>query len=446
MRLATKIILTIILAVIAIGLLVGRFGDLLSSPFATAEKGTTDPYNITKVRPQSKYTVNIIKTKMKFNSQTISRYVYSNSHNVIYPAGQPIVLAAGKQVTVNVKNASGTATNVHWHGLTIPNNMDGALDKIDNGSSKTFVFTPTETGTYWYHSHYRPVETQVGKGMFGPLVVKSAVDDKYNLDELLILSDLPNGYSGMTGSHADANLVNGQLVPPTLQLKGGQLGQLRFINASADNSKIVKLPFSAKVTHKDGYALAKPYSTHTLKLYPWQRIDVEVALTGTENRRYQILDGSVKISLDYIGNHIKKGKSLFTPAKASPIDQALLEKTPDFTLALAGNMNGWTINGQVYPNLPTMQVKVGQTYKVRFTSPDGMMSYDHPMHIHGAHFQVIAVDGRATNDETWYDIYPMKAGKTTDIAVKFDFPGVWVVHCHILGHEDAGMMTSFTAN
>lgn len=455
MKLVTKILLTIVLAVVAVSILVWQFwpksnssAPAVTNPTKTVPVSNSDPYNITNVQPQSNYTVNIINAKLTIGDQTINRYVYSDSNNTAYPAGQPLVLAAGKPVTIKVNNKSGTTTNVHWHGLTVPSDMDGALDKINNGSSKTFSYTPTETGTYWYHSHYRPVEEQVGDGMFAPLIIKTAADSKYNLDEVLLLSDLTSGSGGMMGSNSVEDLINGQSGSSirTLTLSGGQIAQLRFIDASSDNTKTVNFPFDVRVTHKDGYALSAPYTTRSLTIYPGQRIDVEVALTGSDNQTYQITDGSATIPLNYTGNSASSAKSPFVSAKSTPVSQNLLTKTPDFTLNLAGGMGGWTINGQVFPNLPTMKVKVGQTYKVRFVSPDGMMSYDHPMHIHGAHFQVIAVNGQATNDDTWYDTYPMKAGTETDIAVKWDLPGVWVVHCHILNHEDNGMMASFTAS
>lgn len=455
MKLVSKILLTVVLAVVAAGILVWQFwpkgtntAPVVNNPTKTVAVSSSDPYNITNVAPQSNYTVNIINSKMTIGNQNLNHYSYSDSNNTAYPAGQPLVLAVGKPVTIKVNNNSGTTTNVHWHGLTVPSEMDGALDKISNGASKTFNFTPTETGTYWYHSHYRPVETQVGNGMFAPLIIKTAADSKYNLDEVLMLSDLTSGSVGMMGSNSAEDLVNGQSGSSitTLHLSGGQIAQLRLIDASADNTKTVNFPFDVRVTRKDGYALSATYTTRSLTIYPGQRIDVEVALTGADSQTYQIIDGSATIPLNYTGNSSPTAKSPFISAQAKPASQTLLDKAPDFTLNLSGGMSGWTINDQVFPHLPSMKVKVGETYKVRFVSSIGMMSYDHPMHIHGAHFQVMAVNGQATNNDTWYDTYPMKAGTKTDIAIKWDLPGVWVVHCHILRHEDNGMMASFTAN
>ena len=455
MKRSTKIALTGIL--VAIGLLVFFYSSIKPwltirqfQPNPTSSKivqtsSNEDPYNITNTKFDENPTVFVEAVNMQIGSHNLARFTYSNAADTAYSAGQPIILQAGKPATIRVKNSSGMKTNIHWHGLTIPNDMDGAFDELANGSTKVYSFTPTETGTYWYHSHYRPVETQVGNGMFGPLIVKSEADSRYDLDEILMLSDLTSS-GGMMGSSNDASdMINGQTGENShsLQLSGGQIAQLRFINASADNTKNVNFPFSVRVTHQDGYALAKPYTTKNLTLYPGQRMDVEVVLADTENQSYTIQDGNASIRLNYQANTKAAKKSPFVPAKGENPAPALLGKVPDFTIALAGGMSGWTMNGKTFPDTAAMPVKIGQTVKVRFTNGSGMMSIDHPIHIHGAHFQILAINGVSTNDNTWYDTYPIKTGTTTDIAIAFSETGTWVIHCHILNHEDNGMMAAF---
>ena len=455
MKKSTKINLIslfITLAVVAAGFLLWIFWpkNTTSSVSVSADKpveaaAKTDPYNITADKPQSNYTVKIIAVKEEINGQMVNRYEYTDAAEKTYTAGLPLILADNQAVTIKVENETNQTTNIHWHGLLVSNSQDGPALTIKAGATYTYHFRPSETGTYWYHSHYRPVAEQVGDGMLGPLVVKTAADAKYNLDQIFVLSDLKN-----------EDTINGLTQPAAVSLKGGQIAQFRFINASTANNKTIHFPFDVRVTHVDGYALAKPYTTRSITIVPGGRTDVEWAPSDSRSENENITESSGgKIPVHYVGNAAKTAMSPFVPAKDSPVSQALLDKSPDFTLALAGGMGSgmmggssgmeWTINGKTYPDTGTMPVKVGQTYKVAFTNDSGMMSVTHPIHIHGAHFQVISVNGVATHDDTWYDTYSMKAGDTTDIAITFTQPGVWVLHCHILAHEDEGMMTSFTA-
>jgi FtsP/CotA-like multicopper oxidase with cupredoxin domain len=223
-------------------------------------------------------------------------------------------------------------------------------------------------------------------------------------------------------------------------------------------TQAMSFPFDVRVTHIDGYPLSAPYTTRTLAIPPGGRTDVEVALTGVTSTTYTITNdrqAGMAIPAHYTGNDAPAAASGFPAAPAHPVDAALVARAPDFTLDLgeamgsmmgqAGSMMRWTINGQVYPDTGTFDVARGQAYKVRFTN-QGMERIAHPMHIHGAHFQVVAVDSQPTNDDTWYDTSSVPYGGYVDIAITFTQPGEWMVHCHILDHEDGGMMASFTVS
>lgn len=350
--------------------------------------------------------------------------------------------------------------------MSIPNNQDGPDITLNNKGEKTFKITPKESGTFWVHSHYRPVETQVTKGMYAPIIIRTETDKKYDLDEVMMLGDIQESNEqnsmmagmnmddmDMSGSASITDTINGKKIASNLKIEGGQIGKLRFINASANNFKTIKFPFKVRVIAKDGYNLEQAYETQNFNIAPGQRLDVEVVLTGKESKTYTIKDGNAKVKLIYKGNDKSKAISPFIPLKADNLEKYVSDKAPDISMKLTEEMemNGSEmkmremINGEVFPNTETFNVKVGQVYKVQFENADKMAGMSHPMHIHGAHFQIISKNGHPTNDTTWYDTYPMDQGIKTDIAIKFDEPGVWMVHCHILNHEDNGMMTSFTA-
>ena len=434
--------------------------------FKDKQQVKEDPYNITLKESRTNVKINIISTTSKIADKKERHYQYTDESENNYLAGMPIILDKGKEATIKVSNKSSTTTNVHWHGLSIPNNQDGPDITLNNKGEKTFKITPKESGTFWVHSHYRPVETQVTKGMYAPIIIRTETDKKYDLDEVMMLGDIQESNEqnstmagmnmddmDMSGSASITDTINGKKIASNLKIEGGQIGKLRFINASANNFKTIKFPFKVRVIAKDGYNLEKAYETQNFNIAPGQRLDVEVVLTGKESKTYTIKDGNAKVKLIYKGNDKSKAISPFIPLKADNLEKYVSDKVPDISMKLTEEMemNGSEmkmremINGEVFPNTETFNVKVGQVYKVQFENADKMAGMSHPMHIHGAHFQIISKNGHPTNDTTWYDTYPMDQGIKTDIAIKFDEPGVWMVHCHILNHEDNGMMTSFTA-
>ena len=434
--------------------------------FKDKQQVKEDPYNITLKESRTNVKINIISTTSKIADKKERHYQYTDESENNYLAGMPIILDKGKEATIKVSNKSSTTTNVHWHGLSIPNNQDGPDITLNNKGEKTFKITPKESGTFWVHSHYRPVETQVTKGMYAPIIIRTETDKKYDLDEVMMLGDIQESNEqnsmmagmnmddmDMSGSASITDTINGKKIASNLKIEGGQIGKLRYINASANNFKTIKFPFKVRVIAKDGYNLEQAYETQNFNIAPGQRLDVEVVLTGKESKTYTIKDGNAKVKLIYKGNDKSKAISPFIPLKADNLEKYVSDKAPDISMKLTEEMemNGSEmkmremINGEVFPNTETFNVKVGQVYKVQFENADKMAGMSHPMHIHGAHFQIISKNGHPTNDTTWYDTYPMDQGIKTDIAIKFDEPGVWMVHCHILNHEDNGMMTSFTA-
>ena len=434
--------------------------------FKDKQQVKEDPYNITLKESRTNVKINIISTTSKIADKKERHYQYTDESENNYLAGMPIILDKGKEATIKVSNKSSTTTNVHWHSLSIPNNQDCPDITLNNKGEKTFKITPKESGTFWVHSHYRPVETQVTKGMYAPIIIRTETDKKYDLDEVMMLGDIQESNEqnsmmadmnmddmDMSGSASITDTINGKKIASNLKIEGGQIGKLRFINASANNFKTIKFPFKVRVIAKDGYNLEQAYETQNFNIAPGQRLDVEVVLTGKESKTYTIKDGNAKVKLIYKGNDKSKAISPFIPLKADNLEKYVSDKAPDISMKLTEEMemNGSEmkmremINGEVFPNTETFNVKVGQVYKVQFENADKMAGMSHPMHIHGAHFQISSKNGHPTNDTTWYDTYPMDQGIKTDIAIKFDEPGVWMVHCHILNHEDNGMMTSFTA-
>ncbi len=414
------------------------------------------------------------------------------SYNGSVP-GTPIIVQEGERVVVEGVNHLPVATNIHWHGLLVPNDQDGPSRVIKPGEPFRYEFTANESGTYWYHSHYRPVVTQVDMGLYAPFIVKTAADRKYSGDHILVLDDwyldangkrLDGTARGDMERYGNIETVNGKTgdaIPP-LVFRQGELHKLRLINASTAAYHTLQLPgHRFRVTHTDGHPLVDPYMTDTVTLAPGERIDVEVAAVGTAGQQYRLISERPELGMIvpivYAGKAVAPVISPFVP----PVSRAfagIQDKSPDFTLELGsrmdmasmtgGSMAGmqhaghamamsvpqdgaskmqWTINGKVFPNTDPIKVTVGQVVKVRFWNKDtqGMHLMDHPIHVHGAYFQIVSQNGQVPDREMWKDTVNVPAGQYVDVAFVMKEAGIWMLHCHILDHEDGGMMTEVVA-
>lgn len=408
------------------------------------------------------------------------------SYNGSVP-GTTIVVQEGERVVVEGINHLPVTTNIHWHGLLVPNDQDGPSRIIKPGESFRYEFTVNESGTYWYHSHYRPVLTQVDMGLYAPFIVKTAADARYSGDHVLVLDDWYLDGSGkrLTGTargemerYGNIETVNGKTgnaIPP-LVFRPGELHKLRLINASTAAYHTLRLEgHRFRVTHTDGHPLVEPYMTETVTLVPGERMDVEVAAVGTDSQQYPLT--SERPELGMVVPIIYNGKAV-TPVTSpfvSPAARAFAnvqDKSPDFVLELGSSMGGmtdnsmsgmqhashnmaastpkdgvnsmvWTINGKVFPDADPLRVTVGQVVKVRFWNKDtqGMHPMDHPIHVHGTYFQNVSQNGQPPEREMWKDTVNVPAGQYVDVAFVIQEAGEWMLHCHILDHEDGGMMT-----
>jgi len=408
--------------------------------------------------------------------------------------GPMVKVAPGERVVIEGTNRLPVATNIHWHGLEIPNDQDGPARTIQPGASFRYEFTVPGPGTYWFHSHYRPVLEQVDRGLYGAFVIAAPEDAKYSGDDVLVLDDwyldaqgkrLPGSASGMMerlGNHETVNGKTGKAIP-ALTWTAGELHKLRFVNAST--AAVHTLSISGhrfRVTHLDGHPLSEPYDADSITLSPGERIDVEVTATGKPGETYEMFSGHPELGLvipiTYRPGSVAPVASPFIPPKPHGFEG--IEKAgPDYTLELDSGMAGgmmsggmmsggmmgggmmqggmmgqggmmpsasmmrWTINGASYPDTKPLVAKLGRVTKVRLVNKDTRMMHpmDHPIHLHGTAFQVVSINGRRPPREMWKDTYNVPAGGYVDIAFRYVNPGDWMLHCHILDHEDGGMMT-----
>lgn len=397
------------------------------------------------------------------------------SYNGTVP-GFMITAQPGQTVVIQGTNHLPVATNIHWHGLSVPNDQDGVMREIKPGETYRYEFVVPESGTYLYHSHYRPVLDQMDMGLYGAFIVTAPEDAAYSSDNTFVLDDwfldvrgrrlngTDRGEMERLGNVETVNGKTGAAIPPLL-VKNGQLLKLRFINASTAAVHTLKVTgHTFRVTHLDGHALSEPYLTDTLTLNPTERIDAELEAIGKVGENYTISssrpDYGMVIPIKYEPGSVAKVPSPFVPPKAHGYP-GIEAKAPDFVLDLnsrmnmsmhsgggemgmdSGSMMQWTINGKSWPNTDPLNVKLGSVVKIRLYNNDtkNMHPMDHPIHLHGTYFQVVSINGRKPPREMWKDTAAVPAGQFVDIAFRYANPGDWMLHCHIVDHEDNGMMT-----
>jgi FtsP/CotA-like multicopper oxidase with cupredoxin domain len=404
------------------------------------------------------------------------------------PASEIRLQKAG-QLRAHVTNHLPQETTVHWHGLAIPNAMDGVpvltQPAIAPDADFHYEFTVPDAGTYYIHSH---VGTQLDRGMYGPLIIEDPADGKDYDDELVVVLDDWIDGTGTTPDEVAAKLkktgmkpmaAGGPMVGPTMPLgmdggdvtypyflingrtnkdpqvhdyRAGQRIRLRIINAGADTAFRVAVPGSElDVTHTDGYPVVTR-RTDSVILGMGERVDA----IATVNRSVPLVaaaegkDGYAQLNLRVdqkpsdvdvatFVKAVRAGAPLNTAALESAPDVALSQRNPDVSvdLRLAGPLDGytWPINGKLYdPPNNGIALSAGKRVRLRFIS-DSMMF--HPFHLHGHTFQVVQPGGKGPRKDTV--LVPPK--QTVEVDFDTDNPGRWIVHCHNDYHLDGGMAT-----
>jgi len=217
-------------------------------------------------------------------------YVEAYAYNRQVP-GPRLQITEGDRVRINFHNALAESTTVHWHGLVVPNNMDGPAEvtqhPVKPGESYTYEFTVGQAGTYFYHSHDHP-DRQQGLGLYGALLIaprdrtrESRVDHDVTiqLQEWLKREWLTYPAMLMEGGLPNYFTINGKAYPSTdvIRMKVGETVKLRFIGSSNNFIHPMHVhggPF--EVVALDGEELAEHarYRADTINVGPGQRYDV----------------------------------------------------------------------------------------------------------------------------------------------------------------------------
>jgi len=401
-----------------------------------------------------------------FNGRPVNVWAYNGQ-----VPGPSIRIRLGETLRVVFTNKLPQPTTIHWHGVRVPNNMDGVphvtQPPIQPGESFTYEFTPKDAGTFWFHPHIRASE-QVERGLFGVLIVDDAKPLPYSQDVTWVLDDWLLGQDGEIspefntrhdlahdGRWGNKITVNGDEAA-SMSVRPGERIRLRLLNVA--NGRVFSPDFSAlnaRVIAADGMYASAPFTPSGLEISPGNRLDLDITFppelkgqritvsdrfTGQPNRL-------VEIQID--------GDAVPTPDFASPAAAHVPEwKNSDNILprvelrlnARAGGPFGiqWTLNDKamdhdhgMHGDIPYF-LPIGRWSKLRFTNESYRL---HPMHIHGMFFKLLSCNGQRIYEPHWRDTVLVHPREMVEVGVIPQDEGKWMLHCHILEHAESGMMT-----
>lgn len=404
--------------------------------------------------------------------------------------GPELRVRVGQPVRVVVENGLAQDTSVHWHGIRLPNAMDGVpgltQSAIRPGERFTYEFVPPDAGTFWYHPHVRGSE-QVDRGLAGALIVEEEepidvdrdltwiLDDWRLTEQASISADFNNRHDAShAGRLGNVVTVNGQRMP-AFPLVSGQRIRLRLINvANARNFALSFEQHQPLVIAIDGQPVA-PHEPDggLVTLGAAMRIDLLLDCRGAPGSRMRVFDrfyrrrAFILTELQYsnAAPAANKPPRPLPTLRANPLSEPDLENAETHELVLTGgamggmrgaNLDGkwtdirtlarsglmWAMNGEVSrpdrfdPSFLT--ARVGSSHRIVLRNQS---VFPHPMHLHGHHFRVIRRDSRRLAHLPWQDTVLVMPREEVEIAFRADNAGKWLFHCHVLEHMAAGMMT-----
>jgi FtsP/CotA-like multicopper oxidase with cupredoxin domain len=377
-------------------------------------------------------------------------------------------------------------TSIHWHGIRLPNHQDGVpylvQAPVRPGESFQYSFVPPDTGTFFFHTHCNTVE-QLGRGLMGVLIVEGDTTEAYDADKVLVLRDwhvdLSTGEftpfftlrgAGRAGTFGPLRSVNG-VVNPEIRLPAAGDCRLRLINA--DTTRIMHIGIEgadAAIIAVDGVAIP-PVPLTLWALGPAMRIDI-VLRAPQRNGTARLLDRSTPERVElahFAGDGEPRRRSPFSPAplRAGRIaepdlkkairlgfifnsgDTGRLDTAPD--AGTGGPLGGictsartfWTINHRAWPEgghaslpPPLALLQRGRSYVFQLKNDS---EFSHPIHFHGHTFKLLR-SNKQDRPAHHADTLLLLPKEEAEVAFVADNPGDWMFHCHVIEHQETGMM------
>lgn len=374
----------------------------------------------------------------------------------------------GDRLIVHFTNNLPESTTIHWHGVKVPPGMDGTLEmqpEVEPGGTFEYDFVLPEAGAFWYHPHIRS-NAQVGRGLYGGLMVDDPAEPALGHEVVLILDDVLLDKDGMLapqdsggdlgdffGREGNVLMVNGR-VEPTLLARPGVPQRWRLVNAA--NSRYFLLRIEGHTFVRiggDGGLLEAPIESGELLLVPGERADVLVTPQGPAGAaltvRWLPFDRGYCTDCRDPEDLFRVALDASPPWEAPALPASLrvipridtsgaMDQRVELTEQVVDGVVVMGINGQPFGEHAHLEAYVGDTQVWRIVNTTDA---HHPFHLHGFEFQPLGIVGQAPLPLEWKDTLNIPSKSTMRIAVTFDNrPGEWMFHCHILDHQEIGMM------
>ena len=399
---------------------------------------------------------------------TPKHHVKTMGYNGASP-GPLIRVPEGKTISIDVFNETNAEEIVHWHGLHIPSNVDGAMEEgsplIPPHSSLRYNFTATPSGTRWYHTHVaagRNLNRGLYTGQFGFFCIEPRQEPgNYDAEFFLALKDWDPYWTAQMSDSLDVAYqrlsINDRSLgfAEPLRVKEGQRILLRLLNASATQLHRVALPGHLfRVVALDGNPVATPQQVEVLELGPAERVDAMVTMNAPGVWILGAIDDHTRdagmgIVVEYAGQTgtpvwRTPGRALWnytafgTQGGAVSAESAVRVPLVFRQKFVSSHwQDHWTINGKQYPHTDPIEVTQGGTYRLIF---DNQSTEAHPIHLHRHTFELVNVGGAETRGVR-KDVVMVGANSQVQVEVVANNPGPTLFHCHNQMHMDFGFMT-----
>lgn len=408
------------------------------------------------------------------------RVVHTVGYNGQVP-GPLLRMREGAPVQVDVTNFTANEELVHWHGLHIPSRMDGAMEEgspiIAPGNSFRYSFTPSPSGSRWYHTHVRAgrdLQKATYTGQYGFLYIDPKHEPgNYDQEIFLAVHYWEPSFTKMKDTWRNCPEISYQYASlndkllgagEPLRVKQGQRVLFHFLNASATENVLLSLPrHKFTVVALDGNPVPHPAEVEVLSLAVAERIDAYVDMTqpgtwvlGSTSDLER--EKGLGVVVEYAG---QTGEAQWEPPEAMDSqygdwhyglfsDQAPTPSEPAKLVTLffekkaaSGNrtdsdagMDTWTINGKSFPDVPSLQVSEGERYRLRLVNASACA---HPIHVHRHSFELKRV-AEAPMAGILKDTVLLPTYGVVDVDLVANQPGPTLFHCHQQLHMDFGFM------
>ena len=412
--------------------------------------------------------------------------------------GPILRMREGVPQIVDVINDTDVPEQVHWHGLWLPSELDGADEEgtppVPPHSRRRFRFTPTPAGTRWYHTHtmaMNDLHRGTYTGQFGFLVVESKEErghydqevflalrdwEPFLTDQMLdadtlaqqwpqtekpaIADSRPNGLEVTAALYSINDKALGAGEP--IRVREGQRVLFHLLNASAVENRTISFPAHRfHVFALDGNPVPSPQPVEQILLGPGERVDAYVDMNhpgvwimgGVEN---DVRNSGLGVVIEYAN---QQRQAEWYPPSRTPWDYTVFGKPVESrsmpslksdeveTIEMVfekvprayGPFNGFLVNGQPYPHAREFVLNRGQKYRLvlRNRTDDA-----HPLHLHRHSFELMEIYGKATRGIIKDTVVVPNYGRAV-VEFVASQPGLTLFHCHIQQHMDYGFKALF---